>query len=410
VRILILVHQFYPEYTGGTEKVTYGLAKLAQRAGHFVRILTCVTGDMSDVWQRGSSDSLWNTAYDGIPITGIKHRDISEVGDYSLEFNEPLVEEVGTLLAIENFDICHVMHSMRMTSAIQAVSNHGLPYILSLTDFYLPCYRINLITQSGKLCKGADGGYECAKSCLVPEWESDTLIRRYNIAHKIIHEAKHIVCPSEFVAEQFRREYLEVDFTVIPHGIDLASFKMDFSEKESKGLVFGYLGSMNSVKGIDVLISAFRKVESKEATLHLVGGFFGDVEFEKKLKKLAKGDDRIRFFSPVSSEQVFEVLQSFDVICIPSVVPETFSLVLHEATAARTPALVSSLGAPKDYIERNKSGSVVNAGDVDAWRNQLREIINKPQLIEEWRENLPLPLRTEEEAFFYQTIYKKSIG
>jgi len=111
MRILILVHQFYPEYTGGTEKVTLGLAKLAQRAGHFVRILTCVTGEMGDNWQQGCAPSLWNTAIEGIPVTGIKHKNVSEIGDYSLEFNEPLVEEIGTLLAIENFDICHVMHS-----------------------------------------------------------------------------------------------------------------------------------------------------------------------------------------------------------------------------------------------------------------------------------------------------------
>jgi glycosyltransferase involved in cell wall biosynthesis len=313
-------------------------------------------------------------------------------------------------LAIENFDVCHVMHSMRMTSAIQAVSNHGLPYILSLTDFYLPCYRINLITQTGKLCTGADGGYECRRQCLVPEWDADTLIRRYQIAHKIIHEAEHIVCPSEFVALQFRREFLEVKFTVIPHGIDLASFKMDLAEKEVKNLIFGYLGTMNSVKGIDVLISAFRKIKSEEVGLHLYGGFFGDKDYEEKLTKLAEGDVRIKFFPSVSSEQVFQVLQSFDLVCIPSVVPETFSLVLHEATAACTPAIVSSLGAPRDYIEQNKCGAVVNAGDIDAWCNQLKRIINKPQVIDEWRQNLPLPLRTEEEAFFYQTIYKKVIG
>jgi len=410
MRILILVHQFYPEYTGGTEKVTLGLAKLAQRAGHFVRILTCVNGEMEDNWKHGSSPSLWDTAVAGIPVTGIKHKDISEIGDYSLEFNEPLVDEIGTLLAIENFDVCHVMHSMRMTSAIQAVQNHGLPYVMSLTDFFLPCYRINLITQSGNLCSGADGGYECGRSCLVPEWEKDTLVRRYQIAHKIVHEAQYIVCPSEFVATQYRQEFLGVKFKVIPHGIDLSAFRFDLHKSHSGGLVFGFLGSMNSVKGIDVLISAFREVTHPDTELHLYGGFFGDIEFKTKLTKLASGDERIKFFDAVSHDKVFDVLQTFDVICIPSVVPETFSLVLHEATAARIPALVSSLGAPKDYVEANNSGLVIAAGDKVAWSKALIKVVSEPECLDDWRENLPLALRTEEEAFFYQGVYEKSIS
>jgi hypothetical protein len=39
MRILFILHQFYPEFSGGTERVALDLARSAQRAGHYVRVL-----------------------------------------------------------------------------------------------------------------------------------------------------------------------------------------------------------------------------------------------------------------------------------------------------------------------------------------------------------------------------------
>ena len=42
MRILYVVHQFYPEFGSGTERVTLNLARMAQRAGHHVQVLGCL--------------------------------------------------------------------------------------------------------------------------------------------------------------------------------------------------------------------------------------------------------------------------------------------------------------------------------------------------------------------------------
>ena len=39
MRILLIVHQFFPEFGGGTERVALQLARMAQRAGHHVHVL-----------------------------------------------------------------------------------------------------------------------------------------------------------------------------------------------------------------------------------------------------------------------------------------------------------------------------------------------------------------------------------
>ena len=51
MRILIVLHQFFPEFSGGTERVALNLARTAQRAGHHVRVLACAV-------QAGACDGL----------------------------------------------------------------------------------------------------------------------------------------------------------------------------------------------------------------------------------------------------------------------------------------------------------------------------------------------------------------
>jgi len=90
-------------------------------------------------------------------------------------------------------------------------------------------------------------------------------------------------------------------------------------------------------------------------------------------------------------------------------VPESFSLVLNEAAAAGVPALVSDLGAPAERVSASESGMVLHAGDVNAWAKALAEVVARPEIINSWRERIPLPLRIEEEAFFYETLYRRIV-
>jgi|TARA_B100002003_G_scaffold251824_1_gene297907 glycosyltransferase involved in cell wall biosynthesis len=409
VRILIIVHQFYPEYSGGTEKVTFGLAKLAQKAGHFVRVLTCVTGELnSDTWEQGCSEYLWDTTYQGIPVSAIRSADIDASAEYSLGHDVPLVGQISQLLELENYDVCHVMHAMRMASAIQAVQNCNIPYILSLTDFYLPCYRINYIRQEGNLCGGSQGGVNCGTKCLLPDWRPAFFLDRYSMAQKIVELAQYVVCPSEYVAALYSQEFPDAKFKVVAHGIDLSLCRIRENDHKVDEIVFGYLGSIGPVKGLEILIEAFQQVVGDNLRLNICGGFVNDDGYEKTIRNLVSLDERVNLLPAVNPREVFDVLQTFDLLCIPSVVPETFSLVFHEAMAAQVPAMVSALGAPQYHIETYQCGSVVPAGDRRAWTVALETVAERPELLASWRDELPLPLRIEEEAFIYQTLYLQS--
>ena len=73
------------------------------------------------------------------------------------------------------------------------------------------------------------------------------------------------------------------------------------------------------------------------------------------------------------------------------------------------PALVSDLGAPADRVRRNGGGRAITVGDVDAWAQAIEEIASHPEQLTTWRQELTLPSRLEEEAFFYESLYRRMI-
>ena len=399
-----------------------------------------------------------DSVYQGIPLSIFQRNELPEDADIDLPVVPQLSRLVQELLEQEQYDIAHVLHTMRMGSALEAIVSSGLPYIVTITDFFAQCFRINLVNVKKKLCNGANGGQTCAKHCNISSWTESQLVERSVTFRKVLSGAAERICPSVYVENKFSAEYPELSFRVIEHGIDLnmAVRQKEQFRKESEGssqkplkappaegsllaegssqkplkappaedsllaegslsaegsdnLVFGFVGSFVPEKGIECLIKAFRAVPAPNVRLRLYGGFFGADDYREKISELVSADKRISLQPFVETGRIFSVLMGFDVFCLPSIVPETFSLIVREAVAAGTPVLVSDLGAPADYVREHACGEVLGAGDAADWTRVFEQIIAKPDMLEHWKQKLPLPDRLEEEAFYYQGLYRKTI-
>src|SRR5208283_2318549 len=108
--------------------------------------------------------------------------------------------------------------------------------------------------------------------------------------------------------------------------------------------------------------------------------------------------------------EVPALLRQFDVLCLPSMFPETFSLVLHEGFASGVPCLVSDLGYPPEVVRRNGCGEVLPPGDIRVWSEAIAQISADPSILAGWKRNLPLPARIEEEGFLYSCLYKAAVA
>ncbi|MHB1245452.1 MAG: glycosyltransferase [Sulfuriferula sp.] len=413
MRILIILHQFYPEFCGGTERVALGLAKAAQRAGHYVRVLACTVDPAASGGRpSGHLEGAREIIYHGIPVTLLPRTHLPALADISFETAPALVERLVSWMEQERFDVAHVLHPMRMGSALLAVQHIGLPYLLTLTDFFMPCYRINLVNVRNELCTGPRAGAHCAENCAVAPFTGESLAERYRQAQGLLSAAGVRACPSEYVARRYREAFPGLEFAVLPHGIDMRALgsvasPVTHTDAGKAGLTFGFIGAIVPQKGLDVLLRAFSRVASPTLKLRVIGGFYGDPTYHREVKRLAAADGRIELHGQMSTEHVFETIHSLDVLCLPSRVPETFSLVLHEAAAAGVPALVSDLGAPGERIAQLGGGLALAVDNVDAWAEAIAALAENPERLDVWRAELLLPLCIEEEAFFYESLYRQ---
>jgi hypothetical protein len=67
---------------------------------------------------------------------------------------------------------------------------------------------------------------------------------------------------------------------------------------------------------------------------------------------------------------------------------------------------VSNLGAPGEQVSRNGAGLALACEDVKAWATAIGSVAAEPEQIKGWQARLPLPLRVEEEAFYYDSLYR----
>lgn len=412
MRILFILHQFYPEFKGGTENVTLKLAKSAQRAGHYVHILACkICNSDTNRDPRNAEELLeaFHTVYEGVPVSLLPRILMPASIDYSFETDPLIVDKLCVWMKFKKFNIVHVMHPMRMASALLAVQLCRLPYLITLTDFLFICFRINMIDNENQICRDSRSGLRCSEKCLCLPWSHDGLKGRYQQAQNLLSASGARICPSQYVANRFHDAFPELDFAVIPHGVDV-SFLSDPTKpsklKAKNSITLGFVGTIVVQKGLITLLQAFSSVSNPELKLLVVGGFYGDPVYHCDVRKLINADPRIQLVGEVPPEQVYNILRTLDILCLPSLVPESFSLVLDEAAAAGVPALVSDLGAPAERVGQSGCGMVLPAGDIDAWAAGIAKLTVQPEIIESWRIKLPLPLRIEEEAFFYESYYR----
>lgn len=411
MRVLLVLHQFYPEFVGGTERVALNLALSAQRAGHYVHVLAC---QINPQLTFGRDSELLRDArefvYQGIPVTLLAKARLPALADVSIEAEPTLVNPLADWMHRKGFDLCHTLHAMRMGTAVLAAKKCQLPLILTLTDFFLACYRINLVNLNNQLCDDPVNGQRCGQDCLTAPWDQTSLVVRHRNARALLASASARITPSEFVANRYRQAFPDMSFRVIGHGIDVAAL-LDRNPKRaertvSSSLRLGYVGSIIPQKGLVVLLQALARVVSQEIELVVIGGFHGAAAYHDEVKLLSKADPRVTFLGHLSAPEVYAAMRELDLLCLPSLVPETFSLALHEACALSVPALVSNLGAPGEWVEQYGAGEALPAGDVVAWAHAIDRLVHQPEQITRWRATLPLPTRAEEEAFFYESLYR----
>jgi glycosyltransferase involved in cell wall biosynthesis len=404
MKILYLVHQFYPDWHSGTEKIILNNATMMQKSGKKVKIITYSFRDESFYDKRIGNVLLKEIIFRGIPVLAIRHKKIPSEIHISLE-NKELAKTAEEILLSEAPDVVHVGHPMRVNELVRILEPLQIPYIITLTDFFLLCPKFTLITSKGSLCTGPEGGDVCLKLC--PEFSRNFLVRRLEMAKDILVKAKKIIGLSNFIAGIFAKEFTDLQIRVVNPGLKYNTLKKN-EKKYKKGdeITFCYAGSLNHHKGVHIAIDAFKQLTSAKAFLKIYGSG-SDKLYIHKLESMAADDRRIEFCGVYEETEISEIFNTIDAVIIPSIWYETYQLVLHEALASNIPVIASDVGLMAEKITDNVTGFLFRTGESEHLRSMLEKVINNPEILNDLKKNISKKIipSIEQEAYAYERYY-----
>jgi glycosyltransferase involved in cell wall biosynthesis len=204
------------------------------------------------------------------------------------------------------------------------------------------------------------------------------------IERLVLNRADGAHAPNVDVPRILRRKgFLGRPMVVIPLGVDARRF----CTAEPRCLPdvgrprIGFVGRLEPVKGLDVLLDAFeRDLIVTPAELLIAGD---GAERPRLVERARRSTRPVHLLPPVSYENMPAFLKSLDVLVLPSVTilpshREQFGRVLVEAMAAGVPVVGSSSGAIPEVI--GDGGLIVPERDPVALARAIDRVLNEPDL------------------------------
>jgi glycosyltransferase involved in cell wall biosynthesis len=169
------------------------------------------------------------------------------------------------------------------------------------------------------------------------------------------------IAVSEYLKSEMIKSGVSADkITVIYNGIDIHSPK---NKKYRSSKVVGSVGRLHPVKGYDLLIQAFAKLDDKNTLLKIAG----DGPELNKLINLSNElgvKDRVEFVG--FKKDIYKFLDAIDVYIQPSL-SEGFGLSVIEAMSQGLPVVVTPAGSLKELVKDGETGIVAK----DMWPENI---------------------------------------
>ena len=203
--------------------------------------------------------------------------------------------------------------------------------------------------------------------------------------------ATHFIAPSNAIAEALRRNGCpECKITVIPHGIpdtgsrlNVHGFNNDKKDLNSQlsTLNFYYVGRINYVKGIHILLKAFSSIDNPNIRLHLIGGAGTKAEqrYMNRLKRKYHKDSRIIWHGKVPYEQLSKTTNDFQCLIHPTICLEIFGLDIAEALQQGKYVIATRCGGAEMQIHNENEGLLVEPNNIYELTNAIYHYLRNPK-------------------------------
>lgn len=212
---------------------------------------------------------------------------------------------------------------------------------------------------------------------------------------RALAKTDRVVCVSDYIRRQAIAHFPEYAerFCVVFNSTDPEVFKPygDEALRQLQGVVaiepdkryLLYVGRLTAIKGVHVLIAAFREIHRQLPNTRLIitgSSFFGGAAktaYEQELVSLAEPvNDAIVFTGYLPHEKLKYLYSAVDMIVLPSVWQDPCPLVVLEAMASGSCLVSSAVGGIPEVLETGKNGVLVKPDDAQALALAVCTVLN----------------------------------
>jgi glycosyltransferase involved in cell wall biosynthesis len=403
MRILQVVHGFPPHEWAGTELVTLHLSQALRARGHEVTVFTRTAG-------LGEEFSASEEQVDGLAVVRVINN-YTQTTTFRLSYeNSFFYAPFIQLLDRIQPEIVHFQHVQHLSvSLIPLTVALGYPVVLSLHDFFFSCHRIHLLDAQTRLCAGPERGTRCVP-CLQEFASAEEVQQRFSYMEQALHLAEVVLTPSEFLAGKIRSHFscLGERLRAVPLGVHPISAN-HLERAPGTPLRILYVGVFLPHKGAHILIEALKGLPPERFTASLYGAVVPTLRaYADRLREEARALP-VQFFDSYPHGQVASILSQHDVLVMPMIWEETFSILTREALLAGLPVVAARRGALPEAIHDGVNGLLFEPEDATDLRRCLTRLLTEPDLLETLRATRLHVKTPEEYARGVEAIYAEIV-
>jgi teichuronic acid biosynthesis glycosyltransferase TuaC len=260
----------------------------------------------------------------------------------SVQWRRLVSNTARTLLETRSLSLIHANKGgLSSWSAIQAARHYGLPCVVTYQGTEVHTDLVNRRNE-WKLCRDS---FRLA--------DLNVLVSR-----SLERTLKACVQP------QGRCE-------VMLRGVNLKMFFPPEVERVRRPIVL-FVGRVTEAKGVFDLLEAWRRVIAKCecAELWIVGPNHTDTRFVRALGSSGK----TKALGPLPLRDVADLMRQAQVLCLPSY-GEGMPNCVMEAMACGLPVVATAVGGIPDIVESNRTGMLVEKGDVQSLADALVSLL-----------------------------------
>jgi|LSQX01.2.fsa_nt_gb glycosyltransferase involved in cell wall biosynthesis len=172
------------------------------------------------------------------------------------------------------------------------------------------------------------------------------------------------------------------------NGVNLDSIELKNNRalKSKDKINFIFAGRLIESKGINLLIEIFMDLQKNHDNIFLT--ICGDGDLGEQLERKTKNNEKIKLTGQIEHKKVMSLLQSSDVVVIPSYYPEGLPTLILEAGACSCAVIATDMGGTSEIIENSDYGILIKPNNREELKKELKDAMVKLIMNEELRENL----------------------